>query len=63
MPHSVYIVSAPGHQLIHERCDELKVFFQEGSQENLGGPVWDKVAVKVGVVQMGRVKRREFPNL
>ena len=44
---------------MHERCDESKGFFQEGDEEKLRsdfeGPEWDRVAVKVGVVKMGRV--------
>jgi len=27
------MLSAPGHQLIHERCDESKTGFQRGSRE------------------------------
>ena len=51
-------LSAPGHQLIHERCDESKVDFQKGVKRS-SGPIsrvsgGDRVAVRVGVVEMGR---------
>ena len=29
------MLSAPGHQLIHERCDESNEGFQRGAQEKL----------------------------
>jgi len=51
--------SAPGHQLIHERCDESKKVFQrrvKGSLDSISrAPAGDRVDVKLGVVQMGRV--------
>src|SRR6218665_2306746 len=51
-------LSAPGHQLIHERCDESKGGFQRGVTRSSGPisrlPGGDSVAVRVGVVEMGR---------
>src|SRR6218665_396744 len=50
--------SAPGHQLTHELCDESKGGFQRGVKRNSGPisrvPGGDRVAVRVGVVEMGR---------
>ena len=50
--------SSPGHQLIHERCDESKGVSKGGVKSS--GPIsripeGDRVAVKVGVDKMGRV--------
>src|SRR6218665_3050804 len=51
-------LSAPGHQLIHERYDESKGGFQRGVERSSGPisrvPGRDRVAVRVGVVEMGR---------
>ena len=51
-------LSAPGHQLIHERCDESKGGFQRGVKRSSGSisrvPGGDRVAVRVDVVEMGR---------
>ena len=48
---------APGYQLIHERCDESKGSFQRGVKRSSSSisriPGRNRVAVKVGVVQMG----------
>ena len=48
------MLSASGHQLIHERCDESK------GVKRSSGPIFripggNREAVKVDVVQMGRV--------
>jgi len=47
-------------QLIHERCEESKGGFPKGGQEKLRSyisriPGGDRVAVKVGVVQVEKV--------
>ena len=51
-------LSAPGHQLINKRCDESKGRFQRGVKRSSGPisrvPGGDRVAVRMGVVEMGR---------
>src|SRR6218665_3973532 len=50
--------STPGHQLIHECCDKSKEGFKKGVKRSSGPisriPGGDRVAVRVGVVEMGR---------
>ena len=52
---------AQGHELIHERCDESKRWvFQRGVMRS-SGPIFripggDRVAVKVGAVQVEKLK-------
>ena len=52
-------LKSPGHQLILERCDESKEGFQRGVKRRSGPisriPTEDRIAVKVGVVQVEKV--------
>jgi len=45
----------PGHQLIHWCCNESKVTVKRSSGQISRIPGGDRVAIKVGVVQMERV--------
>jgi len=52
------LLKSSGHQLIHERCNESKRGFKRGVKRSSGPisrvPGGNRVAVRVGVVEMGR---------